>query len=369
MLELPPLALYIHYPWCVKKCPYCDFNSHEVSNSQGYINALLDDLDDDLSYVQGRSIHSIFIGGGTPSLMSEEDLSKLFDGLRLRLNFDDDIEITLEANPGTFEVEKFSAFRDIGVNRLSIGVQSFNNEHLKSLGRIHSADNAIYACEQAKQVGFDNFNIDLMYGLQNQTIDGCLSDLERAIELNPTHISFYQLTIEPNTLFAKFPPILPKADDIWSMGEQGIGLLSQQGFERYEVSAFGRVPSKHNLNYWEFGDYIGIGAGAHGKITNIETGKIFRTMKPKSPKDYLGDGKKTLEVVDNLSFEFMLNALRLKNGFKADLFMTRTGQPIDCISDKLNRAQLMGLLEIETNAIVPTKKGFDFLNDLQAFFL
>ena len=369
MLELPPLALYIHYPWCVKKCPYCDFNSHELSDNRGYIDALLDDLDNDLTYVQGRSIYSIFIGGGTPSLMSEEDLSKLFDGLRLRLNFDDDIEITLEANPGTFEVEKFSAFRDIGVNRLSIGVQSFNNEHLKSLGRIHSADNAIYACEQAKQVGFDNFNIDLMYGLQNQTIDGCLSDLERAIELNPTHISFYQLTIEPNTLFAKFPPILPKADDIWSMGEQGIGLLSQQGFERYEVSAFGRVPSKHNLNYWEFGDYIGIGAGAHGKITSVKNQTIIRTLKSKAPKDYIQKRKKIIEVIENTSFEFMLNALRLKNGFKADLFMTRTGQPIDCISDKLNRAQLLGLLEIETNAIVPTKKGFDFLNDLQAFFL
>jgi len=248
-------------------------------------------------------------------------------------------------------------------------VQSFNNEHLKSLGRIHSADNAIYACEQAKQVGFDNFNIDLMYGLQNQTIDGCLSDLKRAIELNPTHISFYQLTIEPNTLFAKFPPILPKADDIWSMGEQGIKLLNQQGFERYEVSAFGRVSSKHNVNYWEFGDYIGIGAGAHGKITNIKTGKIFRTMKPKSPKDYLGDGKKTIEIVDNLSFEFMLNALRLKNGFKADLFMTRTGQSVDCIKSKLERAQSIGLLEDNMSVIIPTKKGFDFLNDLQALFL
>lgn len=369
MLELPPLALYIHYPWCVKKCPYCDFNSHELSDSQGYINALLDDLDDDLSYVQGRSIHSIFIGGGTPSLMSEKDLSQLFDGLRSRLNFDNEIEITLEANPGTFEVEKFSAFRNIGVNRLSIGVQSFNNEHLESLGRIHSADNAIYACEQAKQVGFDNFNIDLMYGLQNQTIDGCLSDLERAIKLNPTHISFYQLTIEPNTLFAKFPPILPKVDDIWSMGEQGISLLTQQGFERYEVSAFGRIPSKHNLNYWEFGDYIGIGAGAHGKITSIINQTIIRTLKSKSPKDYIQKRNKTIEVIENTSFEFMLNALRLKNGFEVELFSKRSGVPINNIYDQLASAKDLGLLEYSDSLIRPTTKGFNFLNNLQELFL
>jgi len=369
MLELPPLALYIHYPWCVKKCPYCDFNSHELSDNRGYIDALLDDLDNDLTYVQGRSIYSIFIGGGTPSLMSEEDLSKLFDGLRMRLNFDDDIEITLEANPGTFEVDKFSSFRDIGVNRLSIGVQSFNNDHLKSLGRIHNADNAIYACEQAKQVGFDNFNIDLMYGLQNQTIDGCLSDLKRAIELNPTHISFYQLTIEPNTLFAKFPPILPKSDDIWSMGEQGINLLNQQGFERYEVSAFGRVSSKHNLNYWEFGDYIGIGAGAHGKITSVKNQTIIRTLKSKAPKDYIKKRKKTIEVIENASFEFMLNALRLKNGFEVELFSKRSGMPINSIYDQLASAKTLGLLEYSGTLIRPTTKGYNFLNNLQELFL
>ena len=369
MLELPPLALYIHYPWCVKKCPYCDFNSHELSDNRGYIDALLDDLDNDLTYVQGRSIYSIFIGGGTPSLMSESDLSKLFDGLRSRLNFDHNIEITLEANPGTFEVEKFSAFREIGVNRLSIGVQSFNNEHLKSLGRIHSADNAIYACEQAKQVGFDNFNIDLMYGLKGQSINDCLSDLNQAIDLNPQHISFYQLTIEPNTLFAKFPPLLPADDDIWQMGEQGVKLLEQHGFERYEVSAFGKTPSQHNLNYWQFGDYIGIGAGAHGKITFLDTLKIVRTRKLKSPKDYLNSQSGTVEKVENLPFEFMLNALRLKQGFDSDLFESRTGMPIHAIEQQLQQAQDLDLLMINEKHIKPSLKGYNFLNNLISFFL
>ncbi len=264
MLVLPPLSLYIHYPWCVKKCPYCDFNSHENGSKSGYIEELLNDLDTDLSYIQGRSIHSIFIGGGTPSLMSEQDLSMLFSGLRQKLNFDQNIEITLETNPGTFEIEKFKAFKKIGINRLSIGVQSFNDQNLQALGRIHSAKEAIEACTQASKI-FDNFNIDLMYGLQAQTTSECLDDLQQAIDLSPAHISFYQLTIEPNTLFAKFPPVLPKEDTLFSMGEAGVDLLEQCGFSRYEVSAFGKIPSKHNVNYWEFGDYIGIGAGAHGK--------------------------------------------------------------------------------------------------------
>ncbi|HAD99527.1 MAG TPA: YggW family oxidoreductase, partial [Gammaproteobacteria bacterium] len=266
MLVLPPLSLYIHYPWCVKKCPYCDFNSHETGNREGYITTLLKDLDNELDMIQGRNIHSIFIGGGTPSLMSAEELSELFTGLKSRLSFDQNIEITLETNPGTFEIDKFKAFKDIGINRLSIGVQSFQDHHLKALGRIHSAQEASKACASASQI-FDNFNIDLMYGLEGQSINSCLSDLNQAIDLNPQHISFYQLTIEPNTLFAKFPPALPEDEDIWRMGEQGVTLLEQHGFTRYEVSAFGKIPSKHNLNYWQFGDYIGIGAGAHGKIT------------------------------------------------------------------------------------------------------
>ncbi len=367
-ITLPPLSLYIHYPWCVKKCPYCDFNSHEGNNRDGYITALLNDLDQELSYVQNRTIHSIFIGGGTPSLMSEEDLSKLFEGLRLRLNFDENIEITLETNPGTFEIEKFKAFKQIGINRLSIGVQSFNDQNLKTLGRIHSAEEALNACIQAGNI-FDNFNIDLMYGLQAQTTDECLSDLQQALDLNPTHISFYQLTIEPNTLFAKFPPLLPKEDEIFSMGKAGVNLLEQHGFSRYEVSAFGKIPSKHNINYWEFGDYIGIGAGAHGKITLAQEQKIIRTLKSKAPKDYIENCKKATEAIENITFEFMLNALRLKQGFDESLFSSRTGKPLSLIHDKLDKAKDLELLKQCGSKLIPTQKGYDFLNDLQELFL
>ena len=368
MLILPPLSLYIHYPWCVKKCPYCDFNSHETGNREGYIATLLKDLDNELDTIQGRSIHSIFIGGGTPSLMSADELQELFIGLKSKLIFEKNIEITLETNPGTFEIEKFKAFKDIGINRLSIGVQSFQNHHLKSLGRIHSAEEASKACTYASQI-FDNFNIDLMYGLEGQSINDCLSDLNQAIDLNPQHISFYQLTIEPNTLFAKFPPTLPKDDDIWRMGEQGVALLEQHGFARYEVSAFGKISSKHNLNYWQFGDYIGIGAGAHGKITDINTGKILRTRKAKSPKDYSSNQAGVIEPIENLSFEFMLNALRLKQGFDSDLFENRTGESLSVISQQLDKVKTLGLLDINNDRIKPSKKGFDFLNDLQSFFL
>jgi oxygen-independent coproporphyrinogen-3 oxidase len=368
LLILPPLSLYIHYPWCVKKCPYCDFNSHETGNREGYIATLLKDLDNELDTIQGRSIHSIFIGGGTPSLMSADELQELFIGLKSKLIFEKNIEITLETNPGTFEIEKFKAFKDIGINRLSIGVQSFQNHHLKSLGRIHSAEEASKACTYASQI-FDNFNIDLMYGLEGQSINDCLSDLNQAMDLNPQHISFYQLTIEPNTLFAKFPPTLPKDDDIWRMGEQGVALLEQHGFARYEVSAFGKISSKHNLNYWQFGDYIGIGAGAHGKITDINTGKILRTRKAKSPKDYSSNQAGVIEPIENLSFEFMLNALRLKQGFDSDLFENRTGESISVISQQLDKVKTLGLLDINNDRIKPSKKGFDFLNDLQSFFL
>ena len=368
MLILPPLSLYIHYPWCVKKCPYCDFNSHETGNREGYIATLLKDLDNELDTIQGRSIHSIFIGGGTPSLMSADELQELFIGLKSKLIFEKNIEITLETNPGTFEIEKFKAFKGIGINRLSIGVQSFQNHHLKSLGRIHSAEEASKACTYASQI-FDNFNIDLMYGLEGQSINDCLSDLNQAMDLNPQHISFYQLTIEPNTLFAKFPPTLPKDDDIWRMGEQGVALLEQHGFARYEVSAFGKISSKHNLNYWQFGDYIGIGAGAHGKITDINTGKILRTRKAKSPKDYSSNQAGVIEPIENLSFEFMLNALRLKQGFDSDLFENRTGESLSVISQQLDKVKTLGLLDINNDRIKPSKKGFDFLNDLQSFFL
>ena len=373
-LELPPLALYIHYPWCVKKCPYCDFNSHEGSIHNGYIKALLKDLDDDLKFIQNRKIHSIFIGGGTPSLMSIEDAYELFDGLNERLSISKNIEITLEANPGTFEVEKFSEFRKVGINRLSVGVQSFKDNQLKFLGRIHSGGDALRAISEAKKVGFDNLNIDLMYGLKDQTIDMCLKDVMQAIELKPSHISFYQLTLEPNTLFAKYPPKLPIDEKIWDMGEQGAALLNQNGFRQYEVSAYSERPSEHNINYWKFGDYIGIGAGAHGKITDVESQQIFRTLKPKSPKEYLskmqtGADIPTKKEVDNVAFEFMLNSLRLKDGFSSSLFESRTGLLIKSLSSELGRAENLGLLENKNNWIKPTSKGFNFLNELQEIFL
>ena len=373
-LELPPLTLYIHYPWCVKKCPYCDFNSHEGSIHNGYIKALLKDLDDDLKFIQNRKIHSIFIGGGTPSLMSIEDAYELFDGLNERLSISKNIEITLEANPGTFEVEKFSEFRKAGINRLSVGVQSFKDNQLKFLGRIHSGGDALRAISEAKKVGFDNLNIDLMYGLKDQTIDMCLEDVMQAIELKPSHISFYQLTLEPNTLFAKYPPKLPIDEKIWDMGEQGAELLNQNGFRQYEVSAYSQRPSEHNINYWKFGDYIGIGAGAHGKITDVESQQIFRTLKPKSPKEYLskmqtGADIPTKKEVDNVAFEFMLNSLRLKDGFSSSLFESRTGLLIKSLSSELGRAENLGLLENKNNWIKPTSKGFNFLNELQEIFL
>ena len=374
LLKLPPLSLYIHYPWCIKKCPYCDFNSHEGEIQSGYINALLSDLDDDLKYVQNRKINSIFIGGGTPSLMSINDLDDLFNGLSNRLVFSPDIEITMEANPGTFEIDKFSEFRNVGVNRLSIGVQSFDDNQLKFLGRIHSAKEAKNAVIKAQKVGFDNLNIDLMYGLNRQSIDECMIDITSAITLNPSHISFYQLTLEPNTFFSKFPPSLPSDDYIWKMGEKGTDILNSNGFQHYEVSAYSALPSKHNMNYWEFGDYIGIGAGAHGKITDVASNEILRTLKIKSPKDYLlsitkNNQKSSVKTVENLSFEFMLNSLRLIDGFNPKLYESRTGQSIEVISKQMREAENLDLLDIKNHKIRPTQKGYSFLNDLQAIFL
>ena len=374
MLELPPISLYIHYPWCVKKCPYCDFNSHDGEIQSGYIKALLKDLDNDLQYLQNRYIHSIFIGGGTPSLMSINDAKELFNGLKMRLPISKDIEITLEVNPGTFEIEKFANFREIGINRLSIGVQSFKNDQLKFLGRIHSGDEAVNAIYEAKKVGFDNINIDLMYGLKNQSIKESKEDLIKAINLSPSHISFYQLTLEPNTLFAKFPPRLPNDEHIWEMGDKGARLLQSQGFNQYEVSAYSNRPSHHNINYWEFGDYLGIGAGAHGKITDVNSKNIFRTLKPKSPNDYLKKFQKnveksTIKNIENVAFEFMLNGLRLKQGINTNLFESRTGKSIEIIGPQIDEAINLGLLTKKDELIQPSKKGFNFLNNLQEIFL
>ena len=374
LLQLPPLSLYIHYPWCLKKCPYCDFNSHDSEVQDGYIKALLKDLDEDLKYVQQREISSIFIGGGTPSLMNVKEVNDLFIGLNDRLDFASNIEITLEANPGTFEVDRFAEYRNVGINRLSIGVQSFNDKQLKFLGRIHSASEAQNAIVEAQNVGFENLNIDLMYGLKGQSIDECMNDITTAITLNPSHISFYQLTLEPNTLFSKFPPSLPSDDYIWKVGKRGSELLNKKGFHQYEVSAYSALPSKHNMNYWEFGDYIGIGAGAHGKITDVASNKIMRTLKMKSPKDYLLSVRKnkqtsSAKAVENLSFEFMLNSLRLIDGFDPELYESRTGQPIELLSQQLREAENLDLLDIKTHKIKPTQKGYSFLNDLQAMFL
>ena len=374
LLKLPPLSLYIHYPWCLKKCPYCDFNSHDSEIEDGYIQALLKDLDGDLDYVQQRKINSIFIGGGTPSLMSIKNITDLFAGLNERLEFSSNIEITLEANPGTFEVDRFFEYRNIGINRLSIGVQSFNDEQLKFLGRIHSGKEAQDAIVKAQNVGFDNLNIDLMYGLKGQSIEECMNDVTSAISLNPSHISFYQLTLEPNTLFSKFPPNLPSDEDIWKIGERGSELLNQRGFHQYEISAYSTLPSKHNMNYWEFGDYIGIGAGAHGKITNMAANEIVRTLKMKSPRDYLLSVKNnnqtsSVTLIENLSFEFMLNSLRLIGGFDPNLYESRTGQSVKVLREQMREAENLGLLDVQAHKIIPTQKGYSFLNDLQAIFL
>ncbi|MCS5590993.1 MAG: radical SAM family heme chaperone HemW [Gammaproteobacteria bacterium] len=374
MLQLPTISLYIHYPWCVKKCPYCDFNSHEGVPDGAYVEALLVDLKQDLPYLQGRSIHSIFIGGGTPSLLGGDELERLMQGLYQNLSIDKDAEITLETNPGTFEIDKFVRFRGAGINRLSIGVQSFNDQHLRQLGRIHSSDEATQAIVKAKAVGFDNFNIDLMHGLEGQTLKQCLSDVERALSFDSTHISFYQLTLEPNTLFAKFPPKLPDDEDIWAMGAKGSALIESHGHQQYEISAYGQIPSKHNMNYWQFGDYLGIGAGAHGKITDSNTQTIFRTLKPKSPKEYMtkhqgSDLDLPVKIIENPTFEFMLNALRLKQGFDLALFESRTGNSCDMLSEKLQSACDLGLLSVESNWVKPTAKGFNFVNDLQEMFL
>jgi oxygen-independent coproporphyrinogen-3 oxidase len=351
----------------VKKCPYCDFNSHEqqAENDIAYMQAVLADLKNQLQWVQGRKIQTIFIGGGTPSLCSIEAMKLLFSGLQELLDFADDIEITLEANPGASDREKFSALREMKVNRLSIGAQSFNDKHLQNLGRIHSAQQAIEAVKQAQVAGFDNVNIDLMFGFEGQSVDECLQDVKQAIALNPAHISFYQLTIEPNTLFAKHPPKLSQEEN-WTMQDKACQLLEQAGFAQYEVSAFSQRPARHNLNYWQFGDYLGIGAGAHGKITIDD--KIIRTLQSKSPKDFMQNNQCKVTTVTQPSFEFMLNALRLKAGFTPDLFTQRTGLALEEIEVPLQKSFDLGLLEKKGN-LRATKKGFDFLNDLQQIFL
>ncbi len=382
LTELPPLSLYIHIPWCVRKCPYCDFNSHTADTipEQQYVKALIEDLKQDITFVQGRKLQSIFFGGGTPSLFSAKAISSILNSVEKHIPFSDDIEITLEANPGTAEQENFCGYYSAGVNRLSIGVQSFNPQQLKSLGRIHDNAEAIAAAQAARHAGFDNVNIDLMHGLPGQTQTESLQDIQQAIDLAPTHISWYQLTIEPNTVFYNHPPQLPSDDqlaDIQSAGEQ---LLADNQFNQYEISAYCQTqrPSKHNMNYWLFGDYIGIGAGAHSKITSLHNQTIQRFWKTRSPKDYLAaneepTGKKLIAGEKTLSYEdmpveFMMNSMRLINGFERDLFQQRSGRPIQSITAILSDLSTRGLLKQEDGNIAPTALGRRFLNDILAAF-
>ncbi|VAW97096.1 Radical SAM family enzyme, similar to coproporphyrinogen III oxidase, oxygen-independent, clustered with nucleoside-triphosphatase RdgB [hydrothermal vent metagenome] len=380
---LPPLSLYIHFPWCIEKCPYCDFNSHAIKTSipyDEYIDCLLLDLDYELPSVWGRPIQSIFMGGGTPSLFPPEAIAKLIQALRARLNFKPDIEITLEANPGTVEQASFIGFRQAGINRLSIGVQSFNDAMLKKLGRIHNSKQAIKAIEAAHTADFNSFNIDLMFGLQEQTSKQMLSDLQTAIDFQPPHLSHYQLTIEPNTLFAVQPPPLPDDDALWDMTQQAHARLAEHHYQQYEVSAFsksGKVNQcKHNLNYWQFGDYLGIGAGAHQKITAANTQSITRTAKQKHPQHYMQHVKTQVHITEqhvlkheDVRFEFMLNVLRLTSGFEIQTFKDNTGMDISSIQAILNKAQQNDWLRQDSSHIYPTPLGQQYLNDVVTLFL
>ncbi len=377
-LELPPLSLYIHIPWCVRKCPYCDFNSHAVRDDlpqQRYIDALLRDLEQELPGVQGRTIETIFIGGGTPSLFDAEGIDQILKGVAALTPLAADAEITMEANPGTFEQERFAGFMAAGVNRLSIGIQSFHDQHLQALGRIHSRDNAIHAIEKAREIGFQRINLDLMHGLPDQTPAQALADLQQAIDLQPQHISWYQLTIEPNTEFYSRPPELPEDESLWAIQEQGQALLANAGFTQYEISAYSQPgeQARHNLNYWQFGDYIGIGAGAHGKLTYPQQDQILRRWKQRQPKAYMDalnpvSGEQAIETAER-PFEFMMNALRLLDGVPAGLYSQRTGLPVSQIQSQLDAMRHKGLLVDDCTRLAPTPQGHLFLNDLLEQFL
>ncbi len=372
---LPPLSLYVHVPWCLRKCPYCDFNSHAVKGDlpqREYLKALLADVDQEMAGVQGRRLSTIFIGGGTPSLMDAPFFAELLAALEARIGFETGIEITLEANPGTFERERFRGFRDAGITRLSIGVQSFADQQLQALGRIHSGDEAYRAIDAALALDFTAINIDLMHGLPGQTPALALADLERALSLGTQHLSWYQLTIEPNTEFHARPPSLPMDEQLWAIQEQGLARLMAAGFEHYEISAYCRpgYAARHNLNYWQFGDYLGIGAGAHGKITSA-SGAIERRWKARQPKAYLdGPGVAGRQVIlpEELPLEFMLNALRLTAGVPAELYEQRTGGSLQSLAGALQRARALGLMTDDPQRLVPTEQGRLFLNELLALF-
>ncbi|MDR3387352.1 MAG: radical SAM family heme chaperone HemW [Rudaea sp.] len=376
-----PLSLYIHIPWCVRKCPYCDFNSHNAPQNlpqQGYVDALLRDLDQDLSLAQGRMLQSIFFGGGTPSLFAPDQIARIVDGAAARLEFAPDIEITLETNPGTVEHGSFAGYLRAGVNRISFGVQSFDDAALKRIGRIHDTAQADRAVKQAQDAGIVNLNLDLMYALPEQTLAGALDDVEKALLLQTPHLSHYQLTLEPNTPFAANPPPLPDEDSAWDIQEACQARLAQAGMAQYEVSAYARSGAEctHNLNYWRFGDYLGIGAGAHAKLTDAASGAIRRRWKVRAPRGFLelagtprGIGGDDAIAPARLPFEFMLNALRLNGGFPLEDFAARTGTDLAAIQARIDAAIGRDWLEIVAGRMRATALGQRFLNDVIAAFL
>lgn len=380
MLETPPLSLYVHIPWCVRKCPYCDFNSHQLRDNMPeaeYVAALCDDLSYEVQQLETKTpLTSIFIGGGTPSLFKGKTYGKLFSAVDHLLGINADCEITLEANPGTVDAENFRAFRDAGINRLSLGIQSFADDKLKSLGRIHGGDEAKRAIDIARNAGFENFNLDLMFGLPEQKVSEAVKDLETAIGFEPTHLSWYQLTIETNTEFHRRPPKLPPEPAIVELQDEGIALLADTGFDRYEVSAFAQQGKRaaHNVNYWEFGDYIGIGAGAHGKVSSVAANRIVRSRKKKQPDHYLAatlnrDAERVEVTIPERPFEFLLNALRLRHGFDVSLFEKRTGVTFSEIGKKVELLVSQGLLVLESGRLSTTERGYRVLNSILEEFL
>jgi len=378
LTALPPLSLYIHWPWCVRKCPYCDFNSHESNGpipEQAYLDALRADLESSLPLIWGRKIHTVFIGGGTPSLISAAGLERLMSDLRTLLPLDLDAEITMEANPGTFEADKFRQFRESGINRLSIGIQSFNGAHLQALGRIHDAREAMKAVEIA-HANFDNFNLDLMYALPGQTLAQAQQDIDTALSFAPPHLSLYHLTMEPNTVFAKYPPQLPDDDESADIQDMIFERMAGAGYQHYEVSAYAKPGqrARHNLNYWNFGDYLGIGAGAHSKLSFPH--RVLRQARYKQPQSFMDAAMQGNAVSEeheiaraDMGFEFMLNLLRLTEGFDPNLFFERTGMTINAIDKPLDEAEAKGLIYRDFKLIKPTELGQRFLNDLQEMFL